>query len=87
MVRAVNTGVSCSIDGRGVLRKHGPDGKAQSVNVDGVLVDTVALAPIEGATIFARCGNVFGWVVLVLAALSPAFSWRAFRLPRTNKAA
>jgi apolipoprotein N-acyltransferase len=87
MVRAVNTGISCSIDARGVLRKYGPDGQTQAVNVDGVLVDTVALAPIDGATIFARCGNAFGWIVLVLAALSPVLSWKALRFPRTNKAA
>lgn len=84
MVRSVNTGISCSIDCRGSIRRYGPEGKAGAVNVDGVVLDTVALPPMKGSTFFARFGNGFGWVVLVMAAALPVVVFRAPSRARAN---
>ena len=62
MVRAANTGISCSIDthGRVTPIKVGPD-KADW-NVKGSFQAAVELA--EGVSIFARGGWITGWVIL-----------------------
>jgi apolipoprotein N-acyltransferase len=62
MVRAANTGVSCSIDGRGRVLKAGVDGDKATARVDGVLIADVR--PAVPATIYSRIGRVFVWTAL-----------------------
>ncbi len=76
MVRAANTGVSCHIDSRGRLVRLGVDGGGPAARADGLLTTSVRV-PGEGATIFARLGGVFAWLVLVATALLAAGSLRA----------
>lgn len=69
MVRAVNTGISASIERDGKIRQQGPDGRDYSVNVDGVLIASVELPDAASGTVFGRIGNVFGWGAVAATAL------------------
>jgi apolipoprotein N-acyltransferase len=60
MVRAANTGVSCSIDGRGRLLKAGIEGSERKTNVDGVLLADVA--PARARTVYTAVGRLFAWL-------------------------
>lgn len=72
MVRAVNTGISASIDHTGKIRQIGPDGRDPLVPVATAIVTSVHLAGEGSGTVFGRIGNAFGWAMLVLLALMPA---------------
>lgn len=67
VVRAANTGVSASIDGRGRLLKSGVEGKSQRARVDGVLLADVN--PQLVRTVYSHVGRVFDWIALAAAAL------------------
>jgi apolipoprotein N-acyltransferase len=71
MVRAVNTGISASIDSRGQLRRAGPENAARDSEVAGILTDDVPLPRTDLTTLYGRVGNGFGWTVLAAAALFP----------------
>lgn len=87
MVRAANTGISAHIDGRGRLLAtgvQGPNGTTGLAKVDGVLVADVTVG--QGGTIFARVGNVFGWLNLAVLAFLVACTLRARRAARRSPA-
>lgn len=85
MVRAVNTGISASVDRSGRRLASGPDGADQDARVDGILTTDVpvGVAPGGSGTFYGRTGDIVGWgalaaMVLLLAGcvavrrLSPA---------------
>lgn len=67
VVRAANTGVSAIIDPRGRVVASGTDAAPGASLVDGVLSGELP-AP-RTPTVYARVGNVAGWVCLVWAGL------------------
>lgn len=69
MVRAVNTGLSGVIDARGQVPVHTMTHGTNAVRTfsEGVVIESVTLAPASAVTIFTRTGNVFAWGTLVLA--------------------
>ncbi len=69
MVRAVNTGVSAFIDANGRVyhKTYAVDPKKTPKGVDGI-IDEVALME-SGHTFYARFGNVFGWLCVLLTLL------------------
>jgi len=60
IVRAANTGISCSIDSTGEVLVNGPQGASSPAMSEGVMETQVRL-PGE-LTIYARFGDVVGWV-------------------------
>lgn len=64
MVRAANTGISAVIDASGRVTAWGVDGQPGAWNTEGVLTATVTATP--ASTLYARIGDDFGWLVLVL---------------------
>jgi len=83
MVRAVNTGVSAFIDATGKVtaKTYAVDPKVTPKGVDGI-VSEVAL--IEGGhTFFARFGNVFAYLCLLLTLLAWQV-WPRWRKTRTS---
>jgi apolipoprotein N-acyltransferase len=74
LLRAANSGFSQIIDPQGrVLASLGPD-------VRGIL--TARIAPLDGLTLYARLGDVFGWaLVLAGAVLLLPGAQRIFALP------
>jgi apolipoprotein N-acyltransferase len=66
MVRAANTGISAAIDDRGRLLSTGVDGSPGAWDADGVL--SASITPAAAGTLYARIGDVFGWIVLAAAA-------------------
>lgn len=81
MVRAANTGISALIDARGRVVAQGVDGERRRTNVDGVLAGELLLG--EGATLYARVGDVAGWVAFAgawgLLGVAGARAWKARR--------
>ncbi|MBX3387351.1 MAG: apolipoprotein N-acyltransferase [Phycisphaeraceae bacterium] len=75
MVRAVNTGISAVIDGRGRLLVVGPAGAEHPTRTDGVLTATVPIVPAGATTAFARWGHVPMLVMLGAMAVA-AGGWR-----------
>lgn len=68
MVRAANTGISAVIDASGRLVKMGVEGKSGAWDQDGVLMADVT--PGISSTVYARIGDVFGWVALATGLLA-----------------
>lgn len=64
MVRVANTGISCVIDARGRVVKGGVEGSERSSRVDGVMRAEVAFDPRAPGTLYARVGDVVGWLSL-----------------------
>ncbi|TVQ30902.1 MAG: apolipoprotein N-acyltransferase [Phycisphaeraceae bacterium] len=67
MVRAANTGISCLIDGAGRVIARGPDDREEEVDVEGVMRVSVPIPGDGAATIYARIGDLFGWLCLLAA--------------------
>jgi apolipoprotein N-acyltransferase len=65
MVRAANTGVSTAIDGRGRVTARVDE--ESGARVEGVMLAEVMAG--SGRTIYARVGDVVGWLIMVGAAL------------------
>lgn len=95
VVRAVNTGVSASIDSNGRVRAHIHDDKGRQTMVSGVLLlDDHANESREGVmqgprvlvderlTLYSAIGDVFAMVVSMLACLSTAWLVAASRRTR-----
>ena len=61
-MRAANTGLSAYIDTLGRVVRSGVDGAAEQSRVAGVLTADVPL--VEGATAYARGGDIGGWISL-----------------------
>lgn len=68
MVRAANTGVSCVIDASGRVTT------SLEMKTDGVMRAVVAL-PAGGPTLYARTGDVAGWMCLCAAGLMGALTF------------
>ncbi|MCG3123845.1 MAG: Apolipoprotein N-acyltransferase [Phycisphaerales bacterium] len=62
MIRAANTGISCSIDARGKVTRIAAGPQSTDWNQPGVLIADVT--PGHGATLMARGGWITGWAVL-----------------------
>jgi apolipoprotein N-acyltransferase len=78
LVRAANTGISCTIDPRGrVLARIDGSG----ARIEGVL--TCELAPAVPITIFTRAGYIFTWSVLVLACAAVLATFLPIRRKRS----
>ncbi|HRJ49808.1 MAG TPA: apolipoprotein N-acyltransferase [Phycisphaerales bacterium] len=71
MVRAANTGISCSIDARGRVRPIAIGANATDWNAAGLLLADISM-PVS-VTPMARGGWVLGWVCLVAGSLQVAF--------------
>ncbi|HYF15488.1 MAG TPA: apolipoprotein N-acyltransferase [Phycisphaerales bacterium] len=84
MVRAANTGISCSIDARGRVLGVARDAGGGTSRTDGVLSATVE--PGAGATVYARGGFVLGHAVFAAACVLLAVAWvrRPNATPRTG---
>lgn len=68
VARSVNTGISALIDHRGAVVKMGVDEKPgePSERVEGVLTGVLTVSGETGrSTIYAKVGDVWGWVCLV----------------------
>lgn len=82
MVRAANTGVSAAINTVGRVQACGPDNRDQEENVDGVMRATV-LRVAQGTTLYARIGDLVGWVCVVGVSI---VTIAGFRKPRAAAA-
>ncbi|GJM19660.1 MAG: apolipoprotein N-acyltransferase [Phycisphaeraceae bacterium] len=85
LVRVANTGISAAYDARGRVIADELVGSTDSTprdNVAGVLIADVALG--EGATVYARVGDSFGWAALGLTLAGLVGSFRGPRGPDTS---
>jgi len=85
MARAVNTGISCSIDPRGRVTGSSLEGREIGPRTDGVLVHDVLLRTAR-QTLFFSVGDAFGWSMLGLTLLLPPASYALSRRRRPNRA-
>jgi apolipoprotein N-acyltransferase len=88
MIRAANTGVTCSIDRHGVVREILSDPSGSTFQ-PGILFSKISAPENPSPTFFARYGEVFSIACLVVTALSAGLV--IFRLvqkpsPRPNPA-
>ncbi|MFZ4576644.1 MAG: apolipoprotein N-acyltransferase, partial [Phycisphaerales bacterium] len=78
-VRSANTGLSAAIDARGRVVRSGTDDAPGASRVSGVLNVTPALG--TGTTIYARIGDLWGWMCL---AACPILALSAGRMARAR---
>jgi apolipoprotein N-acyltransferase len=69
MIRAANTGVTCSIDRHGVVREILSDPSGSTFQ-PGILFSKISAPENPSPTFFARYGEVFSIACLVVTALS-----------------
>jgi len=77
VVRAANTGISCSIDAAGRVRERLP------ARTEGVLL--AAIAPADGTTLYARTGDAVGWACLGVCVLLLVASFVPTRQQSTDE--
>lgn len=84
MVRAANTGVSCSIDALGRVREK-LSSAAGRHDEKGFLLAQVALPPDDmPLTFYTRHGDVFAWACLIPGIACWSWAWRANRRARVT---
>ncbi len=72
MVRAANTGISCSIDARGQLGVVGPRGVSTPALSEGYLVADVVLS--NSTTLYGLWGDVVGWMSVAATGIATLFA-------------
>jgi apolipoprotein N-acyltransferase len=80
MIRCVNTGVSCVIDGRGrVVSEQLQDKTGPNDRTDGVLLASIPIEPGRSPTIFERTGLFPAYVVMAAGLAGTLVLWRRSR--------
>ena len=77
MVRATNSGLSCSIDQRGRVRDVLRDGSGGELYVQGTTVDDIRISGIR--TLYTEWGNIFSILCALITAACIIFCGRPFR--------
>lgn len=67
MIRSANTGISCVIDHRGRVQSQSLTIVDQRDPNQGYLIADVTLG--KGSTVFAKIGDLFGWMCLILVCI------------------